>query len=115
MDYKSKAQEIYKKTRPDPRYVQMMGEGSLSPIQRATVGEIENHLRICDEVSQEYDGVTIQPDKVKFGATREEIVAIAESKAKRYRRRAGVRALERKYGHESAARIVKKHSGRTIQ
>lgn len=33
----------------------------------------------------------------------------------RYNRRAGVRGLVKKYGHESAERIVKKYSGRTIR
>ena len=33
----------------------------------------------------------------------------------RYNRRAGVRGLVKKYGHESAERIVKNHSGRTIR
>ena len=33
----------------------------------------------------------------------------------KYNRRAGVRGLVKKYGHESAERIVKNHSGRTIR
>lgn len=109
-----RAQKIYSATRPNPNYVKMMGTASLTPVQRASLEEIENHLRLIDEISQEY-GFTIQADKVKFGASRNEIVAIAERKAKRYKRRAGVRALETKYGHAAAARIVRKHSGRTIQ
>jgi len=92
----------------------MMGEGMLSPIQRASLSDIESYLRIVGEVSAEY-GFTIAPEKVAFGATRDEVVAIAERKVKRYKRRAGVRALQAKYGHDAARRIVKKHSGRTIQ
>lgn len=109
-----RAQQIYKTTRPNPNYVKMMGATSLTPVQRASLEEIENHLRLVDKISQEY-GFTIQADKVEFGASREQIVAIAERKAKRYKRRAGVRALQNKYGHDAAARIVRKHSGRTIQ
>jgi len=113
MNYQAEAQKIYDKMTPAREKWEKMGM-TPSGITGATVDEIARHLQICDEVSQEY-GFTIYPDKVKFGATRDEVVAIAESKAKRYRRRAGVRALERKYGHEAAARIVKKHSGRTIR
>ena len=109
-----KAQQVYNATRPNDNYVKMMGVASLTPVQRASLEEIENHLRLVDEISKEYK-LIIQPDKVAFGASRDEIVAIAESKVKRHKRRAGVRALEAKYGHDAAARIVKKHSGRTIQ
>lgn len=112
MNYQAEAQKIYDKMTPAREKWERAG---MTPTAMgATVDEIARHLQICDEVGQEY-GFTIYPDKVEFSATREEVQAIAESKAKRYRRRAGVRALERKYGHESAARIVKKHSGRTIR
>jgi hypothetical protein len=110
----NQAVKIYEQTRPDPRYVQMVGEAMLSPVQRASLEEIENHLRTVDEVAQEF-GFPIDPAKIEFGATREQVVEIAESKAKNYRRRAGVRALQQKYGHDAARRIVKKHSGRTIR
>ena len=113
MDYQTEAQKIYDKMTPAREKWERMGTTPTGAMG-ATVTEIANHLQICDEVSQEY-GFTIHPDKVKFGATREQVQAIAESKAKRYRRRAGVRALERKYGHEAAKCIVKKHSGRTIR
>jgi len=109
-----RAQQIYQSTRPDERMVKMMGTASLTPVQRASLEEIENHLRLVNEISTEYK-ITIHADKVQFGASRDEIVVIAESKAKRRKRRAGVRALQNKYGHDAAARIVKKHSGRTIQ
>lgn len=109
-----RAQKIYDTTRPNPNYVKMMGTASLTPVQRASLEEIENHLRLVDEISKEY-GFTIQADKVEFGASRDEVVVIAERKVKRHNRRAGVRALQNKYGHDAAARIVKRHSGRTIQ
>jgi len=113
MDYRKRAEQIHKDTRPDPRIVAMMGESMLSPVQRATVDEIENHLRLVDEVAAEFD-TTLDAAKVTFGATREQIAEKAEAKAKRYRRRAGVRALQRKYGHDAAERIVSKHAGRHI-
>ncbi len=108
------AQRIYNQTRPDPRMVEMMGERALPPIQRATLEQIESHLRLVDEVSREY-GCPLDAGKIEFGASRERITEIAEAKNRQYNRRAGVRALEQKYGHEVAARIVKKHSGRTIR
>ena len=108
------AKEVYNRTRVSESYIKMMGESMLSPVQRASLEEIENHLRLVDEISKEYN-FKIYADKVEFGASRDEIVAIAESKVKRHKRRAGVRALQNKYGHDAAVRIVKKHSGRTIQ
>lgn len=109
-----KAQGIYDNTRPNPAFVKMMGTASLTPVQRATLDEIENHLRLVGEISKEY-GFPIYTDKIEFGASREQIVEIAERKVKRHKRRAGVRALQTKYGHDAAARIVKNHSGHTIQ
>lgn len=50
-----------------------------------------------------------------LGKTNEEIQARFDEKCGNRNKRAGVRALVSKYGHESAERIVKKHSGRTIQ
>lgn len=110
----TEAQRIYNQTRPDPRYVALVGERSLSPIQRATLEQIEAHLRLVDGVAQEF-GFPLDASKFDLGVSREQVVALAESKVRQYRRRAGVRALEQKYGHESAARIVRRHSGRTIR
>jgi len=108
------AERIYNQTRPDPRTVKMMGEAALAPIQRATLEQIEAHLRLVDEVAREY-GCPLDAGKIEFGAGRERIAEIAAAKTRQYNRRAGVRALEHKYGHEAAARIVKNHSGRTIR
>lgn len=108
------AQRIYNQTRHNPRYVEIIGEQNLSPVERATLPQIEAHLRLVDAVAREF-GFPLDASKIEFGASREAIVAIAEGKARQYRRRAGVRALEKKYGHEAAARIVKRHSGRTIR
>ena len=80
----------------------------------ATVDEIETHLNLVDEVAQEF-GFRLDASKIEIGSTRDQIVELAESKRKRHNRRAGVRALEQKYGHAAAARIVKKYSGRTIR
>lgn len=76
--------------------------------------EIIAHLRLLDEVGDEV-GYTLRPDQAPFDATREQLVTIAQGKLKANKRRAGVRALERKYGHDAAANIVYKHSGRTIR
>ena len=110
----AEAQRIYEQTRPDPRTVKMLGERGLSPIQRAGLADIENYLRTVAQVSEEF-GFTLDASKIEFGSTVEQVREIAQAKAKSYRARAGVRALEQKYGHESAARIVKKYSGRTIR
>ena len=114
MDSRREAERIYEQTRPTEAAIRFYGLDGLQPVQRATVDEIEAHLNLVAEVAQEF-GVNIDPSKMRFGATRDEVVAIAESKRKRYNRRAGVRALEQKYGHEAASRIVYRHSGRHIR
>ena len=76
--------------------------------------EIIDLLRMLDEIGDEV-GYTLRPDQAGFGKTREQLVTIAQSKLKANKRRAGVKALERKYGHDVAANIVYKHSGRTIR
>lgn len=50
-----------------------------------------------------------------WGLSSEQMMAEAQKVQGRNKKRAGVKALVRKYGHESAERIVYKHSGRTIQ
>ena len=114
MNNRREAQRIYDQTRPTEAAIRFYGLDGLRPIQRATVDEIEAHLNLVAEIAREYR-VNIDPSKVEFGATRKQIVAIAESKRRMRNRRAGVRALEQKYGHEAAARIVYKHSGRHIR
>lgn len=45
----------------------------------------------------------------------DELLAEAQSIAARNKKRAGVKALIRKYGHQGAENIVRKYSGRTIR
>jgi len=113
MDNRQKAQQIYDQMTPAREQWQRMGTVP-SDAMAATVEEIEAHLDLVEDVSAEF-GFRLDASKIEFGASREEIVAIAEGKAKRYRRRAGIRALQQKYGHDAAKRIVRKHSGRTIR
>ena len=61
----------------------------------------------------ETSGVTLDIMDI-LGKTPAEIQAKFELKCGMKNRRAGVVTLEKKYGHESAARIVKNHSGRNI-
>jgi len=86
----------------------------LDGILACSVEQIEDHLNLVDEVSAEF-GIPMDAAKFQIGTTRDQLVAAAELKRKNYHRRAGVRALEAKYGHEAAARIVKNHSGRSIR
>ena len=60
-------------------------------------------------------GGQLKLDMRTWGKSMEELRNMAGGKAKSYRRRAGVRALVAKYGAESAARIVRRQSGRTIR
>lgn len=113
MDNKTRAQQIYNQNLPAVEKARKFGM-SLSPIMAASVEDIQAHLDLVDAVAGEF-GLSLDASKITFGATREQIVSIAQAKARNYKNRAGVRALEQKYGHEAAARIVKNHSGRTIR
>jgi hypothetical protein len=62
---------------------------------------------------RENSPVNLNPMDI-IGKTRDEVQAIFEEKLGKLNKRAGVRTLVSKYGHETAAAIVKKHSGRTI-
>lgn len=88
--------------------------GEPTGILACSIEQIEDHLNLVDEVSAE-TGYTLFHDKFPVGTSKERMVEFANSKNKQFKRRAGVRALEAKYGHEVAASIVKKHSGRTIK
>jgi hypothetical protein len=64
----------------------------------------------------------VLPMSPTFGLSAEEMLAKAQTlaaekaavKASLNKKRAGVKALQAKYGHESAARIVSKYAGRAI-
>jgi hypothetical protein len=86
----------------------------ITPIMNASIEEIEIHVQNCMDASAEFGGVNVDYEKVEFGKTREEIFAIAAAKKKNYNKRAGVRALQKKYGYEVAEKIVEKHAGRHI-
>lgn len=87
---------------------------TLTGILAASVEQIEAHLNLVDEVSAEF-GFQLDASRFEIGTSREQLTAAGDAKRKQFNRRAGVRALESKYGHEAAAKIVKKHSGRNIR
>ena len=113
MTNRERAEKIYNQVHPAAEQYRKMGM-PLTPAMAATLDEIEAHLNLVDDVAREY-GANLDASKIAFGASRQEIEAVAQSKNKANKRRAGVRALEQKYGHDAAARIVYKHSGRTIR
>lgn len=56
------------------------------------------------------------PEKRRFwGMSLEQMITYAQTLNNTDKRRAGVKALKRKYGHDVAENIVFKHSGRTIR
>jgi hypothetical protein len=71
------------------------------------------HLTVVDDVSAEF-GFELDPSKITVGATREQIVTIAEAKAKNYRKHAGLRALKAKLGKEGAEQYISRKAGRHI-
>lgn len=72
-----KAKQIYDTTRPTPQMLKVYGEKYLQPIQRATLPEIEAHLRLVDRIGKEY-GKTLDPGKYPLGTTEDEIRASAK-------------------------------------
>jgi len=111
MDIHEQAMSIYEQTRPNPQHVKVFGESALTPIQRASLEEIEAHLVMVAEVAAEV-GTNLNPSKVEFGMSREEVTQKAEAKLRRWKRGAGARALSAKYGKDAAERIIAKHTGR---
>jgi len=67
-----KAKQIFDTTRPTPQMLKFYGEKNLSPIQRATLAEIEAHLRLVDRIGKEY-GKTLNPEKYPLGTTEDAI------------------------------------------
>lgn len=72
-----KAKQIYDTTRPTPQVLKAYGEKNLQPIQRATLPEIEAHLRLVDRIGKEY-GKTLNPEKYKLGISEDELRADAK-------------------------------------
>lgn len=71
---------------------------------------------VIDHTVGEHTGVWLGRGRIlREGLTVDTALVIAQAVAARTKRRAGVRGLVRKYGAASAARIVKRHTGRTIQ
>jgi hypothetical protein len=78
-----------------------------------TVAQVENALNLRDTI-QAMTGVSLDEIDILQKST-SELQSIYNAKCAARNKRAGVRALVSKYGHESAERIVKNHSGRTIK
>lgn len=81
---------------------------SITPVMRATVEELAAHIEMVTR-----HGI-MNWQKIEFGATEEQVIAKAAAAAKAKRRGAGARALQAKYGKESAERIIAKHTGKHI-
>jgi len=108
-----KAQKIYDEATPIREKYQAMGM-DLTGILALSVEDIEAHLNLVDDVNTEY-GTHMDASKFKLGIGRAELEATAKHRKSQANGRRGVNALVKKYGHESAARIVKKYSGKNIQ
>lgn len=105
-----RAEEIFNAQQPAVEQYRKMGV-RLTPIMAATVEQIKAHIDLVESVSGQY-GPIMDFNKVQFGATADEIAALAQAKAKHYRQGAGYRALQVKYGDEAAKNIVRKHAGK---
>lgn len=86
----------------------------LTGILACSVEQIEAHLNLVDSVNAEF-GTHLDAAKFEVGTSREKLAEIANHRRHQSNGRKGVNALIDKYGYDSAARIVKKYSGKTIQ
>ena len=108
----AEAERIYQAQQAVRPQYEKMGM-KLPAIMMASAAEISRHLLTCAELSEQYK-CRLSADAL-WGKSVAEITAVAEAKTKKHNRRAGVRALVAKYGHEAADQIVNKHSGRHIR
>jgi len=90
---------------------------SATPFKRWSgkpVEQIEQFLNDCDTIRAEFQGCTFDLNQM-FPMTLEQMREEVARLTKQSKRRAGVKALKAKYGHEIADKIVFKHSGRHIR
>jgi hypothetical protein len=80
---------------------------------KASKGQIARHLQRVENIGKKY-GVQLNEGEF-WGKSRKEIEEAAKRKAGYQKKRAGVKALVKKYGAKGAANIVYKHSGRRIR
>jgi hypothetical protein len=111
MNPKTEAQKVYEQTRPTAAQIKFYGESSLTPIQKATLAQIEAHIQNCIDAADE-NHVNLDYHKIEFGKTRQEIFEIAASKTKTIKRGAGARALSARYGKQAAQDIIYRKTGR---
>lgn len=91
-----------------------MARDNGKPWSGQSVEAIQQFLDTLATVQAEFPKFHLSPGEF-WGKTEEQIRAIATPAAARYAKRAGVRGLVKKYGHEAASDIVFKHSGRRIR
>jgi len=108
-----RAEQIYNDAEPNRQRTLKFG-APLTGILACTVEQIESHLNLVDEINAEF-GTHLYPSKFEIGTDREKLAQNANHRRHQSNGRKGVNALINKYGYESAARIVKNHSGKTIQ
>lgn len=73
--------------------------------------EVFQHLELIDRLREELDFRQLNIDSVPFGTSYDDALPIATAVATRFRKRAGLRALKKKYGREGAADIICKKTG----
>lgn len=91
-----------------------MAEATGKSWSGASVEAIEQFL--SDLAEAQTHSPRVQLDTVRFwGKTKAEMIAYAQQLNANDKRRAGVKGLIKKYGHDGASAIVRKHSGRNIR
>lgn len=98
------AQQIFDQHQAAKANFEAMGMPYTNPFGAMTVEQIQEHLDLCAAFAAEFH---LDCDPGKFvGKTETEIRAAMETKAAAHRRGAGARALVRKYGKQTASKIV---------
>lgn len=108
-----RAMKIWNDTNATRQQYAKMGM-ALTGILACSVEQIEAHLNLVDDVNVEF-GTHLDAAKFEIGTSREKLAEMANHRRHQSNGRKGVNALINKYGYDSAARIVKNHSGKTIR
>lgn len=109
------AERIYNQVHVTEKMLSFYGEEELrkdKPAAFATVEEIYAFLQNVEDARIAAGLTYLEIDKIPFGTSRDEILAIAESKKKASNRRAGARALVNKYGKSVAEDIIARKTGK---
>ncbi len=107
-DTKARAQSVYDRVHLTAQQLEFYGNSQAGTIGVASVDEIEQHIVNAQSVG-------LDAEKVKWGTSLEDMRADAHAKLMAYNKRAGIRALSRKYGKEFAQKFISEKAGHAVK